>query len=424
MKEYSQSTLREEFFKPVEQALESAENTRKCAGLDDFSFIQTWVLRALEMVESGRGWLQKVRSILNSSISISASFRTLRSERRLSMLEEVNNSVISQNDAIADDPFRSHRELDNFAIYAADGHYQACSAHEEPNQGKKRPTGHFFAADLRTHSMHHLDVARPDTMRKKKGEHDMHVLKRLDPEKLRMQEPKGRKVIIAYDPAGIDFIQWRKWKKSKGIYIISQKKKNMALAIIGEPEFDTADARNNGVESDQFVASSNGVSLRCIKYTDPATGKTYNFITNEMTLPPGLLAYIYKRRWDIEKIFDEMKNKLHEKKAWSKNPTAQCQQAIVQCLCHNLMLILEHKIEREEGIYEEKSRHKMKQRVQQEIRQARDAGRPENPLPVKVHRATQRSLQFIRWLRDGIALQTSWRRAVTQIGPLMQKYLT
>jgi len=28
-----------------------------------------------------------------------------------------------------------------------------------------------------------------------------------------------------------------------------------------------------------------------------------------MTLPPGILALIYKQRWDIEKVFDEFKSK-------------------------------------------------------------------------------------------------------------------
>ena len=43
-----------------------------------------------------------------------------------------------------------------------------------------------------------------------------------------------------------------------------------------------------------------------------------------MTLPPGLLAFIYKKRWDIEKVFDQFKNKLMENKAWEKSGNAKC----------------------------------------------------------------------------------------------------
>ena len=170
--QHREATLRSEFLKPVQQALQTAENTREVQGLDDWRFLQTWLLRTLDTVKSSRGWLQKVRSVLSFFISISGSMRTLKSERRLSLVEEVNESVVSQNDALTDDdPFKGHEELKGFAIYAADGHYQQASAHEEPNHGKKRSTAHFFAANLRTHAMQHLDIARPDVAPKKKEEH-------------------------------------------------------------------------------------------------------------------------------------------------------------------------------------------------------------------------------------------------------------
>jgi len=32
-------------------------------------------------------------------------------------------------------------------------------------------------------------------------------------------------------------------------------------------------------------------------------------------LRPGLIAFLYKLRWDVEKVFDQLKNKLNEQKA-------------------------------------------------------------------------------------------------------------
>jgi IS4 transposase len=55
--------------------------------------------------------------------------------------------------------------------------------------------------------------------------------------------------------------------------------------------------------------------------------KTYTFLTAEMTLPPGIIAFLYKCRWDIEKVFDQNKNKLSENKAWANSATAKKQQA-------------------------------------------------------------------------------------------------
>ena len=54
--------------------------------------------------------------------------------------------------------------------------------------------------------MTHLDVARPQNKR----EHDITALKRLEANTLRMKEPKGRKVILAYDSAIYDFGQWKR----------------------------------------------------------------------------------------------------------------------------------------------------------------------------------------------------------------------
>ena len=51
---------------------------------------------------------------------------------------------------------------------------------------------------------------------------------------------------------------------------------------------------------------------------DPVTGKAYSFLTTEMTLPPGLIALLYKLRWDVEKVFDEAKNKLEQQQAWGQ----------------------------------------------------------------------------------------------------------
>ena len=32
-----------------------------------------------------------------------------------------------------------------------------------------------------------------------------------------------------------------------------------------------------------------------------------------MNIRPGVIAFLYKLRWDVEKVFDQLKNKLEEK---------------------------------------------------------------------------------------------------------------
>jgi len=172
------------------------------------------------------------------------------------------------------------------------------------------------------------------------------------------------------------------------------------------------------------MLSASGVSIRRVRYCDPVTGQAYSFLTTEMTLPPGLIAFIYKLRWDVEKVFDEVENKLEQKKAWGKQDTTKTQQALFICLAHNLLMRLEKKLEVEEGITDEKVLRKQAKRLALDIQKAHDAGRTPNCLVENVTRATQRSLQFIRWLRTGLTLNTSWEKAVERVRPLMLNYLS
>jgi hypothetical protein len=422
-KESRADTVGDVFLRPLRDALRLSEHTRQCPCFPDWEHLKAGVGRCLQSVQSGRDWIQWLWQQCSMKLGVSCFFESLASNRRLELLHEVNDVIVSRCDGDAgvdDDPFSPHAELADFGVYAADGHYHACSAHEDKVEGKRYPVGHFFVMNLRTQSMRHLDVARP----KRKRENDITALKRLKQEVLRMGEPKGRKVLIAYDPAVVDFEQWYKWKQTKGIYILTREKANMALQCCGRPIVDRHDPRNNGVVSDELVGHSKGRLIRRITYIDPVYGKEYRFITNEMTLPPGLLAFIYNRRWDIEKVFDQMKNKLQEKKAWAKSLTAKCQQAVFMCMTHNLMLIFERTIEQREAITDDKVRERMGERQAADVAKAQDAGRAMNPLLLGVRRSVQRSLQFIRWLRWALNNATSWRPAIKLLRPLMTGYLT
>ena len=263
-------------------------------------------------------------------------------------------------------------------------------------------------------------MARP----KVKKEHDITALKRLQANALRMGEPVGRKLILAYDPAVYDFEQWYRPKQSKGIYIITRMKENTRLFNYKDNKFDKEDQRNAGIESDQTGITSSGHMLRKIVYIEPSTGRRFVFLTNQMTLPPGLIAFIYKKRWDIEKVFDQFKNKLMESKAWAKSLIAKCTQAQFMVLTHNLTLMLERKLESEKGICNTKIEKHRKKRILRDRRKIQEAGRKENPLVTKSYKSVQRSFQFIRWLRSSLLIKTSWSHATEALRPLMSAYLS
>ena len=419
-----QGTLRQRFFAPLELALVGATSTRQCHEYPDQLHLHSGVGRVVDGSKSGREWVQFFCTLFTISLSVSNFFAALRSERRLRLLREVDLDVRSQaNEQIRnrDNPFQQHPELAQFEIYASDGHCQCASAHEDPIYGKKRAVTHLFSLNLCTHTAAHLTVTRP--AKDKKKEHEIKALKRIGGAALRLGAPKGTKVVHAYDPAIIDYDQWHRWKQGHGVYIITLEKSNSALFKIGLQDWDKRAPVNVGVLSDEMTISPDGASLRRVRYRDPVTGEVYSFITNEMTLPPGLIAFIYKLRWDIEKVFDEFKNKLEQKKAWGKHDRSKTQQAHFITLAHNLLLMLENTLKAEEGIVDVKVQVKQAKRLAEDIEKAVQAGRSPNILVQNLTRATQRSLQFIRWLRTELILNTSWERAVVQLRPLMLKYL-
>jgi hypothetical protein len=48
--------------------------------------------------------------------------------------------------------------------------------------------------------------------------------------------------------------------------------------------------------------------FRRIRYQDPESGEIYEFLTTEFHLSPGIIAQLYRLRWDIEKFFDACEN--------------------------------------------------------------------------------------------------------------------
>lgn len=185
----------------------------------------------------------------------------------------------------------------------------------------------------------------------------------------------------------------------------------MELEVMAELYFDRKGPINAGVQRYELVGCSAGVTMQRVIYECPLSGETYSFVTSLTNIPPGLIAYLYKTRWDIEKIFDQVKNKLAEKKAWATSDTAKSMQAEFICIAHNLMMILEQRLKKEgvENEVENSRRRKRLKKVLTDIKANR------NKLPdflTTARGATQLSVKFIRWLRNHLYANTSWTEAV------------
>lgn len=226
----------------------------------------------------------------------------------------------------------------------------------------------------------------------------MHALKRLDLATLRHHAPNGRKVLYAYDCASIDYAQWHHWKQTGGIYFVSLTKQKMDLSVTCPRALDRSEPNHAGITADELVTTVAGIALRRIRYTQPATGEEYEFLTSEFTLPPGVIVFLYLRRRDLEKVFDELKNKLAAKRAWASRPAAQIMQAQFPGLAYNLIQLFERHLAVAHQVrnYAENQRRARRLAAQQHLARARSAVLP--ALVQSHRRLTQTSLKLCRWL--------------------------
>ena len=87
------------------------------------------------------------------------------------------------------------------------------------------------------------------------------------------------------------------------------------------------------------------------------------------------------------------------------------------------MLYTEHKLKIEQGIKDEKVQRRRNAALLRMQEKARLASRPFNSLVAGCQRATQRSLQFIRWIRHCLVPSTLLQDALALLRPLRVNYL-
>jgi len=408
--ESKNSRVRDSFFQPLAGLVSASPHSRSTLDFTDHQWLDLGIQRVLESVQSGRGFLQEHGQRFDNMPGRSNYFYAMASERRRDLACGVNLALIAA--ATLPDRLDHIPELAKYECFAMDGHWHQSATHDTRHKGVKMAVGHFYSLDLRGHQLRHLAVGEG------LHEHDMSVLKRLKPLGLRHGVPKGKRVLVVYDKASIDFDFWKRCRHERAVYFLSRVKEGMVFDWIDSRQVDRQDKRNHGVTEDRLVMTREGHKMRIIYYTEPESGKTFEFLTNEMDLPPGVIAELYRRRWDIEKVFDEIKNKLGEKKAWATSLVAKAAQGQMVAITHNLMLIYEDHLEREHGVSNEAEDKRRQKRADASVKAAQTMGRKISALLLCVRRATQRSVKFIRWLRFALRENLAESIAVKRLAHL------
>jgi hypothetical protein len=409
------------FFADIFQLHPQSARRYRCTDISDIHYCQLGVLRCLSSSVTGQEFLQLHADQGIANIEPSHFFKALQSPRRLANITSLNDLLAGPMKHRIPDPYSQCAELDDWDLYAVDGHYHhaACFDKKSANsKGELRAiaTGHFFRMNMRTHHMSCLGMANPEDGKKKA--HDMTVIKRSSVDQLRNDAPKGRKVMLVWDKACIDYRHWFKLKHTYGIYFVTLEKSNSTAETCSINLLDGSDPRNEGVVSDHLVGTSCSVTLRRIIYINPEDGVTYTYLTNDNTLPAYQIVLLYKHRWDIEKIFHQFKSKMGERKSWASSLEAKQSHAIFECLAHNLLLLFEQYLGHSEGLRDELEERKQQGRTKAATAASRVVGivrTAENFINTALTRATQRTQRFIRWVRAWIYKDAPWRDSIARL---------
>ena len=145
--------------------------------------------------------------------------------------------------------------------------------------------------------------------------------------------------IISVDRAYLDFA-WLYSLEKRGVWFVTRSKKDIQYRIAGQHK----PIRNKQVSRDEKIEliieksrEKYPKALRLVCYTDPETGKEYEFLTNNMKLAASTIAAIYKSRWEIELFFKWIKNNLKIKSFLGTSRNAVLTQ-IWAAMCYYLLL--------------------------------------------------------------------------------------
>ena len=159
--------------------------------------------------------------------------------------------------------------------------------------------------------------------------------------------PKGS--IITFDKGYVDYAQYEEFTKSS-IWYVTRLKDNAIYKA--REEFDISDEADSGVLKDEEVLLYYGLNkklehrARRIAYWDSDNERLFEFITNNFELTAEKVALIYKKRWQIELLFKQLKQNFPLKYFLGDNENAIEIQIWAAMLANLLITLVKSKLKR------------------------------------------------------------------------------
>lgn len=155
--------------------------------------------------------------------------------------------------------------------------------------------------------------------------------------------------IITFDKGYVDYAQYEVFSE-KSIWYVTRLKDNAVYSPL--KEFEIPEDADNGVLKDEEVELYYGENkkqkhnARRIAYWDSENNRLFEFITNNFELSAEKIALIYKKRWQIELLFKQLKQNFPLKYFLGDNENAIEIQIWAAMLANLLITLVKSKIKR------------------------------------------------------------------------------
>ena len=155
---------------------------------------------------------------------------------------------------------------------------------------------------------------------------------------------------ITFDKAYTDYLQYKRFS-DKGIWFVTLQKEN-AVYELGE-EFNIPDNMDEGVLKDESILLTykedgieKQIKVRRIAYWAEDRQRLLIFISNNFDLSADLIALIYKKRWQIETLFKQLKQNFPLKYFVGDNVNAIEIQIWVSLIANLLISVIKSRLTR------------------------------------------------------------------------------
>lgn len=330
-------TVLNEWFSPMQHALDKVRYSRsRFPELKAVFFILLGCLRQLEGNKTLRKQIQSLFNLDGDSDRLPLARSTwsdaLANGYRKTILREAIEPLVEYAGSILPDRYSQFEELGSRPLLAMDATYQTESSHYRPVYphagGSDNRKGHMALATYDLRKGIAVDI-QTETM----SVDEMRFVK-----ELWQQEHWTciKNAIYIIDRAYIEARYWDRRKKEFHATVITRLKSSFSYEVVEKLPVQECKV-NEGVIKDEIIQLKSSKEVwRLITFKSP-DGKTYEYLSNDFVLTAGMIAFLYHKRWDEEKYFDNYKTDLANTKAWAKSPVAIEQQALFGLVTHILM---------------------------------------------------------------------------------------